>query len=62
MEYQTCTLEELAAFIETSPHPRIARQLHHYRKTGNEEMVAKILKARAIANKNKLVKKLEAME
>ena len=45
-----------------SPVSRITQQLGHYRRKGNEEMVAKILEARRIAKKKKLEAQLEAMQ
>ena len=62
MDYKLCTVEELAEFVIISPVSRITQQLGHYRRKGNEEMVAKILDARRLAKKKKLGAQLEAMQ
>ena len=62
MDYKLCTVEELAEFVLNSPVSRITQQLGHYRRKGNEEMVAKILEARRLAKKKKLEAQLEAMQ
>jgi hypothetical protein len=61
MDYQACTIEELADFIEISPYARITQQLLYYRKMENISMVEKIIGARKIVKKRKLIKLLETM-
>lgn len=61
MNYQDCTVEDLAKHVEASPSSRITQQLTYYRKVGNEEMVEKILEARKIVKKRKLLKLLESL-
>jgi hypothetical protein len=62
MNYQTCTVEELADFVEVSPAARITQQLIYYRDRGVVEMVEKIKEARRIVKKRKLLRQLEAMQ
>ena len=62
MDYKLCTVEDLAQFVLDSPVANITQQLCHYRRKGNDEMVAKILEARRLAKKKKLEAQLEAMQ
>ena len=61
MDYQNCTLEELADYVEVSPASRITQQLIYYTKAGNKAMVDKIKDARQLVKKRKLIKQLEGM-
>ena len=61
MDYRLATLEELATYFAASPCSRISRQLNHYRKKGDEEMVEKILEARRINGRKKIQKVLESL-
>lgn len=61
MNYQECTVEELADYVEKSSAQRITQQLIYYRKKGDSEMVEKIVAARKIVKKRKLVKQLEQL-
>lgn len=61
MNYQSCTLEELADYVEASPAARITQMMMYYRERGVVEMVEKIAEARKIVKKRKLVRQLEAM-
>lgn len=61
MDYKLSTVEELADFIENSPCSRITQQLSHYRKSGNDVMVTKILEARKIVKRRKLTKQLQEL-
>lgn len=61
MDYKLCTVEELADFVEESPCSRITQQLSHYKKSGNVVMVDKILEARKIVKKRRLMKILQEL-
>lgn len=61
MDYQNCTVEELADYVEQSPASRITQQMIYYRERGIVEMVEKIVEARKIVKKRKLLRKLEEM-
>lgn len=60
-DYQAATLEELADYVECSTSNKISQQLSYYREQENGVMIEKIVAARAIVRKRKLVKLLEAM-
>lgn len=60
-DYKNCTLEELADYVEESPAQRITTTLIYYQKRGVDEMVEKIVEARKIVKKRKLIKQLEGM-
>lgn len=61
MNYQNCTVEELADYVEVSPAARITQMMMYYRERGVVEMVDKIAEARKIVKKRRLVRQLEAM-
>lgn len=61
MDYQNCTIEELADYVEVSTAQRITQQLIYYQKRNNPAMVDKIKDARKIVKKRKLLRQLEAM-
>lgn len=61
MDYQKCTVEELADFVEVSPCSRITQQMIYYRVRGNTNMVDKIVNARKLVKKRKMIKMLETM-
>lgn len=60
-DYKNCTLEELADYIEVSPAQRITTTLIYYQKRNVDEMVLKIVEARKIVKKRKLIRQLEQM-
>jgi len=60
-DYKLCSLEELAKHFLTSPRSRYSQQLNHYRKSGNDEMVAKIEKAKLMMKVMKMQEKIELM-
>lgn len=60
-DYQAATLEELADYVECSTSNKISQQLSYYREQENALMIEKIVAARAIVRKRKLVKLLGAM-
>lgn len=59
--YQSCSLEELADYVENNTANRISQQLMYYKKKNVPEMVEKIKEARKIVKKRKLLKQLEGM-
>jgi hypothetical protein len=59
MNYQTCTVEELADHVELSSIAAVTQQLMYYQKKGNTEVVAKIKKARLIAKQRKIATEME---
>ena len=61
MNYQTCTAEELAEFFLNKTAQAITQQMKYYQSKGNEEIVAKIKKARMLCKQIQLSEKLEAM-
>jgi hypothetical protein len=61
MDYQNCTIEELADYVEISTAQRITQQLIYYQKRSNNAMVDKIKEARRVVRKRKLLKKLEEL-
>jgi hypothetical protein len=60
-DYQRCTVEELADYVEISSASRITQQLIYYKKRSIDVMIAKIIEARKIVKKRKLLKQLEQM-
>jgi hypothetical protein len=60
LNYQTCTLQELADHVEKSPTSRISAQLAYYCDTGNSRMVERIIKARGIVRRRKMLKRMAA--
>jgi len=60
-DYINSTVEELANFIEVSSSQKISLNLIYHRKHGNTEMVEKILEARKIVKKRKLLQQLEGL-
>jgi hypothetical protein len=60
-DYKNSTIEELADFVEISPAQRITSMLIYHRDRGNESLVKKIVDARALAKKRKMIKMLETM-
>lgn len=61
MNYQTCTVEELAVFFKDKTSQAITQQLKYYQNKGDSEVVVKIKKARILHNQQKLVEKLESL-
>lgn len=61
MDYQNCTIEELANYVEISSAQRITQQLIYYKKRDNSAMVEKIKEARKVVKKRKLLRQLEEM-
>ena len=61
MNYQTCTIEELAAFFMSKTSQAITQQLMYYRQQNNDDIVLKIKKARILCKQRKLAEKLEGM-
>jgi len=60
-DYQSCSTEELADYVQNSTANRITQALMYYRDKGVVEMVDKIKEARKIVKKRKLLKLLEEM-
>lgn len=60
-DYINCTIDQLADYVECSPASRITQQLIYYKKRENTEMVSKIMEARKVVKKRKLLKMLEGM-
>lgn len=60
-DYIGCTVEELADFVEVSSSQKISLNLIYHRKHGNLKIVEKILDARKIVKKRKLLKQLEGL-
>lgn len=60
-DYQGCTIEELADYVQSNTPNRISQALIYYKDKGNTEMIEKIKEARKVVKKRKLVKMLEAM-
>lgn len=61
MNYQTCTVEELAEWFKTKTTQAITQQLKYYQNKKQEEIVVKIKKARILCNQWKLAEKLEGL-
>lgn len=61
-DYKLCSVEELADYFMTSPRQRYSQQLNHYKRSGNVEMVHKILKAKLIMKVLKMDAELKALE
>lgn len=60
-DYQNCTVEQLADYVQSvSPNP-ITQALMYYQKKGDSVMVEKIKEARKIVRRRKLLKQLEQM-
>lgn len=60
-DYQGCTIEELADYVQDNTPNRISQALIYYKTKGNTDMIEKIKDARKVVKKRKLVKMLEAM-
>lgn len=60
-DYINSTVEELANFIEVSSSQKISLSLIYHKKNDNPDIVEKILEARKIVKKRKLLKQLEGM-
>lgn len=60
-DYKGCTVEELADHIETVKAQIITTTMIYYCKRGVQEMVDKIVEARKIVKKRKLIRQLEQM-
>lgn len=61
MDYQSCTVEELAVYFLNKTSQAITQQMKYYEGRANLEVVAKIKKARILAKQHKLTLKLESM-
>jgi len=61
MNYQNCTVEELAVFFKDKTSQAITQQLKYYQNKGDSEVVVKIKKARILHNQQKLAEKLESL-
>lgn len=58
MDYQSCTVEELALHVNNSTSQAVTQQLSYYKKRGNTEVVAKIKVARLLAKQIKISEKI----
>lgn len=54
MDYQKCTIDELAIFVQQSPSNRITQQRRYYKTKGRLDIVDKIDTAREIASINRM--------
>lgn len=61
MDYQSCTVEELALHVNSTTSQATTQQLSYYRKRGNTEVVAKIETARLLAKQIKIAEKLKGV-
>jgi hypothetical protein len=57
-DYASCTVEELADFVEVSSCQKITSQLIYYKNKRNEVMISKITEARKIVKRRKLLRQL----
>lgn len=60
-DYKGCTVEELADHVEAVKAQIITTTMIYYRNRGVQEMVDKIVEARKIVKKRKLIRQLEQM-
>lgn len=61
MDYQSCTVGELALHVNNTTSQAITQQLSYYRKRGNTEIVSKIKTARLLAKQVKISEKLRGL-
>lgn len=59
--YQSCTVEELAAHVEVISPAVISTMRTYYLNKGNDGMVEKLDNARKIVKRKRLLARLEAM-
>lgn len=60
-DYINSSVEELADFVEVSKSQKISLNLIYHKGKGNQEIVDKIIEARRIVKKRKLLKALAEM-
>lgn len=61
MNYKECTIEELVEHILSASCQAVTQQLTYHKKRGNQDIVDKIGEARKIAQKRRLLMKLESL-
>lgn len=61
MNYQHCTVEELAEHFKTKTTQAVTQQLMYYQKKESTEIVAKIKRARILAKQKRLSAEMESI-